>query len=107
MLLMRSRKGAKKEPKRSRKGAEEEPKRSQKGAKKELNNGIERKRAVLDILGEKPEMTQVQLMEGLDLTRRQIQKAIKELQEEGSLIREGSNRNGRWIVVNLENETGY
>lgn len=52
-------------------------------------------------------MTQVQLMEKLDLTRKQIQKAIKELQEEGSLVREGSNRNGRWIVVNPENETEF
>lgn len=37
-------------------------------------------------------------MEVLGLTRKQIQKAIKELQEEGLLVREGSNRNGRWIV---------
>ena len=56
---------------------------------------------------EKPTMTQVQLMEKLDLTRKQVQKAIKELQEEGALVREGSNRNGRWIVVNPENETEF
>jgi ATP-dependent DNA helicase RecG len=43
-------------------------------------------------------MTQTGLMEVLGLTRKQIQKAIKELQEEGLLVREGSNRNGRWIV---------
>lgn len=36
-----------------------------------------------------------------------IQKAIKELQEEGFLVREGSNRNGRWIVVKPENETEF
>lgn len=88
------------EPKRSQKGAE-------KGAKKELNNRKERKKAVLGILEEKPTMTQVQLMEKLDLTRKQVQKAIKELQEEGALVREGSNRNGRWIVVNPENETKF
>ncbi len=56
---------------------------------------------------EKLTMTQVQLMEKLDLTRKQVQKAIKELQEEGALVREGSNRNGRWIVVNPENETKF
>lgn len=43
-------------------------------------------------------MTQTGLMEVLGLTRKQIQKAIKELQEEGLLVREGSNRNGRWVV---------
>lgn len=85
---------------RSQKGAK-------KGAEKELNSRIERKKAVLRILEEKPTMTQVQLMEKLDLTRKQIQKAIKELQEEGFLIREGSNRNGRWIVVKPENETEF
>lgn len=43
-------------------------------------------------------MTQTRLMEELGLTRKQVQKAIKELQEEGLLVREGSNRNGHWIV---------
>lgn len=86
------------EPKRSQKGAK-------KGAEKELNDRIERKNAVLGILQEKPTTTQIQLMEKLDLTRKQIQKVIKELQEEGSLVREGSNRNGRWIVVNSESKT--
>lgn len=38
------------------------------------------------------------LMDALDLSRKQIQNAIKELQEQGMLEREGSNRNGRWIV---------
>lgn len=37
-------------------------------------------------------------MDILDLSRKQVQKAIKELQEEGVLVREGSNRNGYWIV---------
>lgn len=43
-------------------------------------------------------MTQTGLMEVSGFTRKQIQKVIKELQEEGFLVREGSNRNGRWIV---------
>ena len=85
---------------------------SQKGAKKELKREPKKswiigKKAVLGILKEKLTMTQVQLMEKLDLTRKQVQKAIKELQEEGALVREGSNRNGRWIVVNPENETKF
>ena len=43
-------------------------------------------------------MTQTKLMEELGFTRKQVQKTIKELQEEGLLIREGSNRKGHWIV---------
>lgn len=43
-------------------------------------------------------MTQVMIMEKLNISRKQVQKDIKELQEESVLVREGSNRNGRWIV---------
>ena len=43
-------------------------------------------------------MTQIILMEKLNISRKQVQKDIKELQKEGVLVREGSNRNGRWIV---------
>lgn len=43
-------------------------------------------------------MTQAQLMEKLALTRKQIQTDMKAMQEEGVLVREGSNRYGRWDV---------
>ena len=43
-------------------------------------------------------MTQTKLMEEFDLTRKQVQKITKELQEEGLLERKGSNRKGKWIV---------
>ncbi len=81
---------AKKEPKRSQKGAKKEPKGSQKV--------IERRKIILDILAKNPTITQIQLMEETDLTRKQIQKDMKQLREEGLLVREGSNRNGRWVV---------
>ncbi len=67
-----------------------EPKRSQKGA--------ERKNAIIEILAENPRMTQTTLMDILNLSRKQIQKEIKELQEQDVLVREGSNRSGKWIV---------
>lgn len=82
----------KKEMKRSQKGAE-------KGSrKKEPKKGAERKRDILNWLEKNPAMTQTKLMEELGFTRKQVQKTIKELQEEGLLIREGSNRKGHWIV---------
>ena len=58
---------------------------------------------ILERLAENPTMTQKELMEELVLSRKQIQKEIKELQEKGILVREGSNRNGRWIVKEREN----
>ena len=74
----------------SQKGAKKEPKRSQKGA--------ERKEEIIAILAENPKVTQIKLMEMLELSRKQVQKEIKELQEQGVLVREGSNRGGKWIV---------
>ena len=78
---------------------QKEPKRSQKGAKKELKKGNERKQAIMELLIANPTMTQTQLREQLNLTRKQIQTDMKELQEEGMLIRDGSNRKGRWIII--------
>lgn len=43
-------------------------------------------------------MTQTMLMDKLQLSRKQVQRVIKELQEQGLLKREGSNRNGKWLV---------
>lgn len=37
-------------------------------------------------------------MQEFDLTRKQVQKTIKDLRNDGKLEREGSNRNGKWIV---------
>jgi len=47
---------------------------------------------------ENPEVTQVKLMEEFDLSRKQIQRLIKDMREEGLVERRGSNRNGKWIV---------
>ena len=79
-------------------GANEELKRSQKGAEKEPKKGAERKQAILAILVENSTITQAQLMKEMGLTRKQVQKDMKELQEEGELVREGTNRSGRWVV---------
>ena len=40
----------------------------------------------------------MELMEKLGISRKQVQKLMKELQEENLLGREGTNRNGKWIV---------
>ena len=57
-------------------------------------------------MAENPKMTQTKLMEMLGLSRKQVQREIKELQEQGILVREGSNRGGKWIVKNDMKE-GY
>ncbi len=75
-------------------GAEKELKRSRKGAEKRCR----KKQDILLRLAENPTITQSKLMVEFDLTRKQVQKVMKELQEDGLLKREGSNRSGKWIV---------
>ena len=67
---------------------------NQKGAK----NGADRKIDILYQMEENPEVTQVKLMEGFDLSRKQIQRLMKDMGEEGLVERRGSNRNGKWIA---------
>ena len=76
-------------------GTEKEPKRSQ---KKEPKKGAEKKPDVLRRMAENPMITQVKLMEEFDLTRKQVQKLIKDLREDGLVERQGSNRSGKWVV---------
>ena len=70
---------------------EKEPKRSRKGA--------ERKKEILKLIKVNSTITQVEIMKELDLTRKQVQKDMKELQEMHIIAREGTNRRGRWIIV--------
>ena len=71
-----------------------------KEAEKELKKEL-KKEAILEKLLENPKTTQNMLAEQLELSRKQVQNYIKELQEEGRLVREGAKRNGRWVVVDM------
>ena len=59
---------------------------SRTGAEKEPKKGAERKLDILQKLEENPEITQIKLMEEFDLSRKQIQKIIKELRRKGVII---------------------
>ncbi len=78
------RKGAEKEPKKSQKGAKKEPKRSR---RKEPKNGAEIKTSILQRMQEDPAITKTKLMEEFELTRKQIQSMIKNLQKNGLVER--------------------
>lgn len=55
--------------------------------------------ALLKIISENPSITQVQLAEKMGVTDRTIKRKMKLLQEKGLIQREGSKRNGKWIVL--------
>mgnify|MGYP004515429145 FL=1 len=69
---------------------EEKKEREQKGAEKKWD--------ILQRMKEESTITQVKLMEEFNLTRKQVQKIIKDLREDGLVERQGSNRSGKWIV---------
>ena len=65
------------------------------------NHSIEwdaRKAAIIDLLTQNPELSIDRLSEALYLTRRQTERSINYLKEEGRISREGSTRSGRWVV---------
>ena len=66
--------------------------------KKEPKKGAEKKWDILQRMKEESTITQVKLMEEFGLTRKQVQKMIKDLREAGLLERQGSNRAGKWVV---------
>ena len=66
---------------------------------KEPIKGAERKKEILKLIKVNSTITQVEIMKELDLTRKQVQKDKKELQEMHIIAREGTNRRGRWIIV--------
>lgn len=75
-----------------------EPKRSRKGAEK----GDGEKTAHIGTSVRKSCDDQTQLMEKLELTRKQIQTDIKDLKNESILERKGFNRNDYWIVNKVD-----
>ena len=80
---------------------QEEPKKSQKRAKKEPKKSskrAERKQAISELLNKKSYNDTNAAYAGIDANKKTDQTDMKELQEEGVLVREGSNRYGRWGV---------
>ena len=53
---------------------------------------------VLNLLKKEPQITIEKISNETGLTKKQIEAAIKELKERGTLSREGSKKTGRWIV---------
>lgn len=77
---------------------EREQKRAKKEPKKGAKKRSRKKWNILQRMKEEPTVTQVRLMEEFNLTRKQVQKIIKDLREDGLVERQGSNRSGKCIV---------
>jgi len=58
----------------------------------------ETQKKIVALMAEKPEITTTEIAELLGITRRQIEKYVSELKTLGIIKREGSNKNGCWVV---------
>ena len=59
-------------------------------------------RKTLQLLSENPEFTADELASDLGIHVRSVKNNIKNLKEVGLLLREGSDKNGRWVVLSTE-----
>ncbi|HHV11832.1 MAG TPA: MarR family transcriptional regulator [Clostridiales bacterium] len=61
--------------------------------------------SILEIVAQNPAATQMFMAEKLGLTIRAVKKSIKDLTDKDILNREGSARNGRWVIMNKNDRT--
>lgn len=62
------------------------------------NEAVRNKERLLDLIGKNPTITMVQMADELKMSKRQIERLVAELKEQGKLARIGARRNGRWEV---------
>ena len=55
-------------------------------------------KAIMQIIGENPNVTTSDIANRIGIDRRNVQEHIKKLQELGVLHREGGRKNGKWII---------
>ena len=72
---------------------------AEKGAeKKQFHKMEERREKILLLIKQNPHITQGEIMENLNLSRKQVQSLMRILNNQGQIRRVGSNRNGYWEV---------
>jgi len=54
---------------------------------------------LISLLKTEPAVTQVIVAGKLGLSRRKVQRMMKSLSEQGYIEREGSRKNGRWVIL--------
>ena len=71
---------------------------AQNKAQNKAQGGALNRESILLILREKPSITQTELAETMNLSRRSVQTIMKALIDEGIIERSGSKKSGTWIV---------
>lgn len=73
------------------------------GVSNDTNHGTngtnEMEQTLIQVLIEKPETTQIELCDLLNISLRTVKRMLSELQKKDAVKREGSNRKGKWVVT--------
>ena len=57
-----------------------------------------RAKLVLELIRKDPTITIIEMAKELDISRQKVERAITRLQDQNAISREGSSRNGKWII---------
>ena len=66
----------------------------------------ERNQKVVEIISESPDATAEQIASDMHVGLRTVRRALKELQEQGIIYREGSRKTGKWIIRDHDEQMG-
>jgi predicted HTH transcriptional regulator len=59
---------------------------------------------IIDLITSNPSITQTKLAKELNVTTRTVKRVLSKLQADGIVLREGTNRSGRWILVEKQEQ---
>jgi predicted HTH transcriptional regulator len=59
---------------------------------------------IIELITNNPSITQTKLAKELDVTTRTVKRILSKLQADGIVLREGTNRSGRWILVEKQEQ---
>lgn len=62
------------------------------------NEAIRNQERLLSLIRENPTITMTQMADELKMSKRQVERLVADLKEQGKLVRIGARRNGRWEV---------
>lgn len=66
---------------------------------KKSDEMVQRYKDIKEIIKDNPNVRKREIAEMLNLSRQKVDRAIAHLQEQGELTREGSDKNGTWILI--------
>lgn len=74
----------------------------QKNKKVDRKSGQKTRESLLNLIAINSKITSTQMAENLGINRSAVSKHLKNLQEENIIKREGPDKGGQWIIINIK-----